>query len=178
MIIDLIFLIYSIIFLLIGIKSRKKYLMLFTGISALFSLSSVFLCLIFSLKYIPYVKVIIYLILFTITMCIFSFSTMKVIGSVFCILILISSCLIYYLYKDNIGITYKKVDWKDYIGTYYKLNLAGSIIVTYYESKFSLFMENEHSFIDTYIGTSLDFDEIIDSEPYKREFNERLIKES
>ena len=111
-------------------------------------------------------------------MCIFSFSTMKVIGSVFCILILISSCLIYYLYKDNIGITYKKVDGKDYIGTYYKLNLAGSIIVTYYESKFSLFMENEHSFIDTYIGTSLDFDEIIDSEPYKREFNERLIKES
>lgn len=79
MIIDLIFFGFSIIFLLIGIKIRKKYLIIFTGMSVLFSLSSILLCLIFSLKYIPNINAVIYLIFFTAIMCIFFFSTMKVI---------------------------------------------------------------------------------------------------
>ena len=174
MIIDLIFLGFSIIFLLIGIKIRKKYLIIFTGMSVLFSLSSILLCLIFSLKYIPNIKAFIYLIFFTAIMCIFFFSTMKVIGSIFCVIILISSCLIYYLYNDNIGVTYRNFNGIDYIGTYCKIN-KGSVCVTYYESKFSLFMESEHSFIDTYIGTGEDYDEIIDNEPYNREFNVSYI---
>lgn len=176
MVLDIIFLIYSIIFLLIGIKSRKKYLILLTGMSVLFSLSSILLCLIFSLRYIPSIKAVIYLILFTVIMCTFFFSPMKVIGSILCVMILISSCLIYYLYNDNIGVTYRNFDGIDYIGTYYKINL-GSICVTYYESKFSLFMESEHSFIDTYIGTGEGFDEIIDNEPYNREYNINQMKE-
>ena len=41
-------------------------------------------------------------------------------------------------------------------------------------------MESEHSFIDTYIGTGEDYDEIIDdeiidNEPYNREFNVSYI---
>ena len=78
------------------------------------------------------------------------------------------------IFLFNIGVTYRNFNGIDYIGTYCKIN-KGSVCVTYYESKFSLFMESEHSFIDTYIGTGEDYDEIIDNEPYNREFNVSYI---
>ena len=172
MVLDIIFLIYSIIFLLIAVKGRRRIMMIFTGIAALFSLSSIFINVVLSLKYIPNVRKVIYLILFLVTMSFICFSSRKLKRSILGVIILISSCLIFFVYNDNVGLVYKNHNGKNYAGTYLKFDFGGSVVVTYYETKSRLFMAREYSFKDTFVGILGGIDDLFDYEPYERDFNE------
>ncbi len=173
MILDIIFLIYSIIFLLIGIKSEKKILIIFACISALFSLSSIFADVVLSLRYIPNIRVAIYIILFAVTICIFFFSTMKIIGSIFCVIALSASCLMYNLYKDVIGVCYKSLDERTYAGIYLNFDFVRLLLLITKQNLRCLW-RRIILFEDTYVGIMSSLDGIFDYEPHRREYNEEV----
>lgn len=171
MFLDIIFFIYSIVFVIIGIKRRYKILLIFSTIALLFSLSSVLLRVIFALQYFPYIRVTIYLILFVLTVSSFSLKISKKIGVILTIVILIMSCLAFYIYESLIGVVFKNFDGKNHVGIYLDFTV-GTVEVTYYEKKGLIFMANKYSFVDTYLGIIIIYDGLFDYEPNYRNLNE------
>lgn len=170
MTIDIMFLIFSFIFFIIGIKCIYKILLAFSTIAVLFSLSSVLIRVIFALQYFPYIKVAIYLILFVLTAGSFFLYKSKKIGVILTIIILIVSCLAFYIYESLTGFVFKNFDGKDHIGIYLDF-IVGTVEVTYYERKGPIFMADKYSFVDTYLGIICIYDGLFDYEPNYRNFN-------
>lgn len=169
MITDIIFLIFSFVFLLIGIKCKYKILLIFSTMSVLFSISSILIRTIFALQYFSYFRVAVYLILLVLIVGSFSLYTSKIIGVILTIVILIMSCLAFYIYESLIGVVFKNIENVDYVGYYFDF-IVGSFDVTYYERKGPIIIADKYSFVDTYYYGI--YDGFFDYEPDERNLNE------
>lgn len=160
MVYEIVFIMVSGILLITGIINKKYWLAAAASLLMLFSLSSVLMYCVFSVKYILTVKIFAYSILTAVTavaIC-FSLAHTKFAKTFFSVITAALAGLICFMTSVFIGITTKSFDGKNYIGIYEKMNKETETVVTYYESKGFLLVSAECSFKRNYETGEVDKD--------------------
>lgn len=152
MVYEIVFIMVSGILLITGIINKKYWLAAAASLLMLFSLSSVLMYCVFSVKYILTVKIFAYSILTAVTavaIC-FSLAHTKFAKTFFSVIAAALAGLICFMTSVFIGITTKSLYGKNYIGIYEKMNKKPETVVTYYESKGFLLVSAKCSFEGNY----------------------------
>lgn len=148
MVYEIVFIMMSGILFITGLKYKKYRIAAAASLLMLFSLSSVFMYCIFSIKYILTLKIFAYSILTAVTaaaIC-FSLANTNFVKTLFSVVAVGLAGLICFMSSSFIGITSKSIYDRKYIGIYEKMNKKSETVVTYYESKGFLLVSAECSF--------------------------------
>lgn len=164
--------IMSVILLITGAVNKKHWITVTSCLLMLFSVSSILMTCLFSVKYLLTTKIFIYSIFFAVTVAvIFSFVDSKNIQFFLPAAAIILSVCVCVIANSFIGVTYKTCNGKDYAGIYVKITGKGETVVTYYEVKGFMLVSSEYCFKENYGVVTGGKDEIFDREPYETEVN-------
>jgi hypothetical protein len=152
MVYEIVFIMMSGILLITGLIYKKYRIAAASGLLMLFSLSSVLMYCVFSVKYILTLKIFAYSILTAVTAVAICFSLVhtKFAKTLFSVVTVGLAGLICFMACIFIGITTKSLYGKNYIGIYEKMNKKPETVVTYYESKGFLLVSAKCSFEGNY----------------------------